>query len=210
MNVKKTILLLVVVFSFILFTFTGCGGSRKDQEKISSTEAASVAENSDENNEIRVENQPNLETKEQKNESEPGFGTKEQKTETKTEESKNDKKIEIKSQKDTKKSKNKTGGKASPLNKVTNPHAHEHKYVENVVAMPTCAKKGRRVFTCSGCGNAYSEEINALGHSFNGWTPDQVSHRHTCSRCGLSENRNHVWNSDGECSVCGVMNPDDL
>lgn len=210
MNVKKTILLLAVVFAFILFTFTGCGGSRKDQEKIFSTEAVSVAENSDESNEIQVENQPNLETKEQKIENKPDFGTKEQKTETKAEKSKNDKKIEVKSQKDPKKNKNKTAGQTGPLNKGTSLPVHEHKYVENVVAVPTCVQKGRRVFNCSGCGNVYSEEINALGHSFNGWTIDGVSHRHTCSRCGLFETRDHVWNAEGECSICGVMNPDDL
>lgn len=181
---KKIILLFAIVFLFILFATTGCNNLQKGE--IPSIETSSIIEDSDENNEIRVENEPNL-------------GLEKQKIETKIEKNKNDKKIEEKSQKKSKKDENKTGNNTNTLN-------HEHNYVENIVTPPTCTKKGCKVFTCSGCGSTYYEEISALGHSFNGWTPDKISHSHACNKCGFSETKSHTWNLDGECSVCGVVN----
>lgn len=39
-----------------------------------------------------------------------------------------------------------------------------HKYIETVTKQPSCTETGEKVFTCSVCGDHYTEEIPALGH----------------------------------------------
>lgn len=73
---------------------------------------------------------------------------------------------------------------------------------------PTCTERGEKTFTCTaGCGAKYTEEVSALGHSYNEVkteaTPESPGYTtHTCSRCGHSYKDNYVYyiifeNGDG-------------
>ncbi|MBE6924081.1 MAG: hypothetical protein E7466_02425, partial [Ruminococcaceae bacterium] len=65
----------------------------------------------------------------------------------------------------------------------------DHSYTSEVTKEPECLIAGTTTYTCSKCGNVYTEEIAALGHDYkdeviaptcenNGYT------KHTCVRCG--------------------------
>ena len=71
---------------------------------------------------------------------------------------------------------------------------HEHKYTEEYTAA-TCCDKGYKVFTCS-CGETYTEELEALGHNWSGWSTSKEptveaegEETRTCTRCGATETR---------------------
>ena len=84
---------------------------------------------------------------------------------------------------------------------------HVHSYTAEVTTEPTCTGTGVKTFTCD-CGESYTAEIPALGHSFSKWT-DVVSETcggesysiRTCSECGAEEKINvhtegHAWDTD--------------
>ena len=56
---------------------------------------------------------------------------------------------------------------------------HEHAYAEEATTAAACAAEGVKTFTCE-CGEAYTEAIDALGHSY----------------------------ADGLCTVCGAADPE--
>jgi hypothetical protein len=85
----------------------------------------------------------------------------------------------------------------------TNPHTHS--YVGTITKQPTCTTTGIKTFTCS-CGNAYTEEIPATGHSFINTVVAPTSTQkgytlHTCSICNYSYEDSYVdspvLNEDG-------------
>ena len=89
---------------------------------------------------------------------------------------------------------------------VTDSSVHVHSYTAAVTAEPTCTLTGVKTFTCD-CGESYTTDIPALGHSFGEWTDvisdtcggDSYSIR-TCSVCGFEEKINlhaqdHTWES---------------
>lgn len=49
---------------------------------------------------------------------------------------------------------------------IGNTEEHEHTYKETKV-LPTCEKEGKITYTCSECGEEYSEPIEALGHKWD-------------------------------------------
>jgi len=55
-------------------------------------------------------------------------------------------------------------------------------YTSLVVDEPTCETAGRKVYTCTLCGDTYDEEIPALGHNYGSWTYNNASktHEKTC------------------------------
>nr|WP_297763940.1 SH3 domain-containing protein [uncultured Butyrivibrio sp.] len=69
---------------------------------------------------------------------------------------------------------------------------HEHSYTSEVTTQPTCTATGVTTYTCE-CGDTYTEEISALGHTEGEW---EVT-------------KNATMLSDGEkvkkCSVCGEI-----
>nr|WP_297763920.1 SH3 domain-containing protein [uncultured Butyrivibrio sp.] len=69
---------------------------------------------------------------------------------------------------------------------------HEHSYTSEVTTQPTCTATGVTTYTCE-CGDTYTEEISALGHTEGEW---EVT-------------KNATMLSDGEkvkkCSVCGEV-----
>ena len=48
---------------------------------------------------------------------------------------------------------------------------HKHRYTSTVTTEPTCEAPGIRKYTCSECGDSYTEKINAAGHT---WTVKQT------------------------------------
>ena len=74
--------------------------------------------------------------------------------------------------------------------------AHQHNYTCEITQDPSCVAKGSKTFTCSECGNSYTEAISALGHDWhvktqvqtkydeNGELTSQGYTIYKCSRCG--------------------------
>ncbi len=74
---------------------------------------------------------------------------------------------------------------------------HEHTYTEKVTTPATCTADGEKTYTCSVCGDKYTEKIPALGHSYQtsvvkptysakGYT------LHKCKNCGDSYKDNYT------------------
>lgn len=68
---------------------------------------------------------------------------------------------------------------------------HVHDYSSTITTPPTCTGTGVRTYTCSGCGDAYTEVISATGHSFGA---PVVTVAPTCTGTGIQT---------ATCSVCG-------
>ena len=69
---------------------------------------------------------------------------------------------------------------------------HVHSYTSVVTTEPTCTTTGLRTYTCSGCGDSYTEVIPALGHNYTSAVTTEPTctttgvRTYTCSRCGDS------------------------
>ena len=70
-----------------------------------------------------------------------------------------------------------------------------HSYKETRTE-PTCTADGKLTKVCKYCGKKVEETINALGHSWSGWSTTtyptctaQGVEQHTCSRCSKAETR---------------------
>ena len=71
--------------------------------------------------------------------------------------------------------------------------AHTHSYTSSVTKQPTCTEKGIRKYTCSSCGDTYTEDIAALGHNHIGSVTEPTCTEYgfttyTCTRCDNSYN----------------------
>ena len=77
----------------------------------------------------------------------------------------------------------------------------DHSYTESITTAPTCEKNGVKTFTCSACGDSYTQAIPALGHSYVGGI---------CGTCGQKEPcTTHSWDNgkvttEKTCTVDGV------
>lgn len=60
----------------------------------------------------------------------------------------------------------------------------EHSYVSNVTLNPTCTASGIKTYTCTACGDTYTETIPSTGHS---WKSASCTAKKTCSTCGATE-----------------------
>ena len=93
-----------------------------------------------------------------------------------------------------------------------------HSYTSKVTIAATCTTTGVKTFTCSKCGDVYTETIAATGHNYqdvivpptcenNGYT------RHQCANCGewgLNTDPvnpiGHNYDANGTCVNCGNYN----
>ena len=66
-----------------------------------------------------------------------------------------------------------------------------HDYAGEQTKAPTCTEVGEMTYTCSACGDSYTESIDALGHAVTNFT---VTKEPTCTEDG---------EKTGTCSVCG-------
>ena len=63
---------------------------------------------------------------------------------------------------------------------------------DSFVTAPTCTSQGYTTYTCTGCGEGYTDDfVPALGHSFGGWIPtgNPGEEARTCGTCGATETR---------------------
>lgn len=59
-----------------------------------------------------------------------------------------------------------------------------HIYNNIVTKSATCTETGQRTYTCSLCGDTYTETIKALGHSYKEMLVDNENFKEICTRCG--------------------------
>ena len=65
-----------------------------------------------------------------------------------------------------------------------------HKYTSTITKEVTCTEKGKKVFTCTACGDSYTEEIEPTGHKYTSATTKEATCTEkgekvfTCSKCG--------------------------
>jgi hypothetical protein len=71
-----------------------------------------------------------------------------------------------------------------------------HNYVAAVTKQPTCTEAGVKTYTCTRCGDTYTEPIPALGHDFGPWAVETPARPgvpgveiRVCQRCGEKETR---------------------
>lgn len=62
---------------------------------------------------------------------------------------------------------------------------HEHDYVSEITAEATCTDDGTVTYTCTGCGDSYTETIKAHGHDYE-CTEEEGYYLYTCKNCGDS------------------------
>ena len=62
---------------------------------------------------------------------------------------------------------------------------HEHDYVSEVTSAATCTDDGTVTYTCTGCGDSYTETIKAHGHDYE-CTEEDGYYLYTCKNCGDS------------------------
>ena len=60
----------------------------------------------------------------------------------------------------------------------------DHYYTSNVTKSATCTESGIKTYTCSTCGDTYTETIPATGHS---WKSATCTSKKTCATCGVTE-----------------------
>ncbi len=78
-----------------------------------------------------------------------------------------------------------------------------HAYTSAVTKAPTCTAEGVKTYTCSACGDSYTEAIPALEHSWNAATCTAPK---TCAVCGATEGvalgHTYTYPCDSSCDVC--------
>ena len=65
----------------------------------------------------------------------------------------------------------------------TDPPAQVHNYQQTAAQTATCTQAGSVTYTCTDCGESYTETIPALGHDYAA-TDDDGDTIYTCTRCG--------------------------
>lgn len=93
---------------------------------------------------------------------------------------------------------------------------HTHSYALASETPATCTEAGSKTYTCSDCGDSYTETVDALDHSYVlSETPATCtapgSKTYTCSACGDSYTETigalgHSY-ADGACTRCGAVDP---
>ena len=87
----------------------------------------------------------------------------------------------------------------------------KHQYEETERTEPTCTEEGSVTYTCSVCGNAYSETLPATGHSYE-WTTIKESGLFTegleeeiCSVCGEKSGATHTLSENSPIPLVGLI-----
>ena len=88
------------------------------------------------------------------------------------------------------------------------PCATGHSYVGEQTKAPSCTEAGEMTYTCSACGDSYTEAIEATGHTAG--AAADCENAQTCTVCGavLNAALGHNWvaadcDTPKTCSVCG-------
>lgn len=83
----------------------------------------------------------------------------------------------------------------------------EHEWIETVDKEATCLESGTAVKKCVLCNHVKSYVLEKRAHTYDSaWNSDETQHWKVCQECGQeAQNENHQ--GDGECTVCGVVLP---
>ena len=86
--------------------------------------------------------------------------------------------------------------------------SHKHSYTSLITTQPTCTKAGVKTYTCSTCGDSYTESIPATGHSYVVVSTEAYCEQTvTTCRCSKCNNeytevrdggKGHTWELSGE------------
>jgi hypothetical protein len=78
----------------------------------------------------------------------------------------------------------------------------EHKFVQQTVREATCTEEGFALFTCTICGESYTEQLPAYGHDYSSASCVDPS---MCGTCGeiIEDPLGHV-DENGLCKNCGM------
>ncbi len=97
---------------------------------------------------------------------------------------------------------------------------HVHWYFDQVTVAATCSQNGVKTYTCSGCGDSYTEVIPATGkHAYSSKVTTDATcsaagvKTYTCSGCGDSYTEaipatgKHIYDGDSDttCNICGAV-----
>ncbi len=78
-----------------------------------------------------------------------------------------------------------------------------HSYIAVDSKEPTCETAGSKSYQCERCGNAYSETVPVLGHTYTNATCTEPK---KCTRCGKTDGSPLGHTTDGtKCSRCGLV-----
>ena len=86
----------------------------------------------------------------------------------------------------------------SPMYSFKTAGTHTHAYTSEITKNATCTESGTRTYTCTDCGNSYTESISATGHA---WDEGTVTQPATCTEEGVIT---YV------CSKCGEESASDI
>ena len=82
-------------------------------------------------------------------------------------------------------------------------HEHDYKYVSGTKG--TCVTAGSSTYTCSICGNSYTQSTGTTAHRYTSFTSNgNRTHTATCSVCGHSETQSCTF-SNSICTKCGYQ-----
>ena len=92
-----------------------------------------------------------------------------------------------------------------------------HSYTSQVTTAATCTTAGVRTYTCSMCGNKYTQPITPAGHTYSSKVTTVATctkagvKTYTCIKCGNAYNESipatgHSY-SNGKCTGCGQADP---
>lgn len=92
-----------------------------------------------------------------------------------------------------------------------------HSYSSKVTTEATCTKAGVKTYTCTKCGDSYTQSITATGHTYSSKITTAASctaagtKTFTCTKCSHSYKETiaatgHKY-ANGKCSVCGKADP---
>lgn len=71
---------------------------------------------------------------------------------------------------------------SKPSEETKKPVEHIHTYQLTRTVSPTCLDMGKKVYTCSGCGDQYADIMSANGHQYE-WVTTDISKDRTCTVC---------------------------
>ncbi|MCM1398958.1 MAG: leucine-rich repeat protein [Clostridium sp.] len=72
--------------------------------------------------------------------------------------------------------------------------SHTHTWTKQVVSQATCDKAGSNLYTCKGCGSTYTENVQALGHTYTNYSYNNDA---TCINDGTAT---------ATCATCRKLN----
>ena len=88
------------------------------------------------------------------------------------------------------------GGSGEDPTPSPSPSTHAHDYAATITTEPSCLTAGVKTYTCSACGDTYTEKIPATGHT---WVMDRTVNTTYDENGNVTQQGYTIY----KCSVCG-------